>query len=324
MFNWDSALFIGSFALQITALCGGVGGAKLAFGLDAQGIDLRIVVNTGDDFVHYGLTICPDFDTVVYTLAGLANVSQGWGRAEESFAVQAALAALDGPPWFTLGDKDIALHLLRAGMLAEGRRMSEVMAAIRARLGLRCEIWPMSDAPCPTMVACDEGLLPFQTYFVGRRCAPVVRQVFLGGEAQAASPEALAALTHPALDGIIICPSNPILSVAPILAIGELRQALAARRVPALAVAPLIGGQAVKGPTAKIFAELGLDVTVLGVARLYEGLIDIFVIDETDAAFCPAIEALGMKAVTAPILMRNDDDRRALASFCIKTLAATV
>ncbi len=308
--------------MNITALCGGVGGAKLAFGLDAQEIDLRIIVNTGDDFVHYGLTISPDFDTVAYTLAGLANVSQGWGRAEESFAVQSALAALDGPPWFTLGDKDIALHLLRAGMLSEGRRMSEVMAAICERLGIKCEIWPMSDARCPTMVESDEGLLPFQTYFVGRRCAPVVRQVHMGGENQAASPEALAALTHESLDGIIICPSNPILSVAPILAIEEIRQALKARRVPVLAVAPLIGGKAVKGPTAKIFAEMGLDVTVLGVAKFYEGLIDIFVIDESDAAFSPAIEALGMKAVIAPILMHTDEDRCALARFCVQAIAA--
>ena len=308
--------------MHITALCGGVGGAKLAFGLHALEIDLSIVVNTGDDFLHYGLTICPDFDTVAYTLAGLANLSQGWGREEESFAVQAALAALDGPPWFTLGDKDIALHLFRAGMLADGRRMSEVMATLRARLGIGCDIWPMSDSPCPTMVECDEGLLPFQTYFVGRRCAPAVRQVHLGGVDKAASPEALAALTHAALGGIIICPSNPILSVAPILAIGDIRQALAARRVPALAVAPLIGGQAVKGPTAKIFAEMGLDVSVLGVARLYEGLIDIFVIDESDAAFCPAIAALGMKPVLAPILMRNDNERVALARHCIEALAA--
>ena len=306
--------------VNMTALCGGVGGAKLAFGLNAQDIALRIVVNTGDDFLHYGLTICPDFDTVAYTLSGLANTQQGWGRSEESFGVQAALAAFDGPPWFTLGDKDIALHLLRAGLLAEGKRMSEVMADIRVRLGIKCDIWPMSDAPCPTMVECDEGLLPFQTYFVGRRCAPLVRLVHLGGESQAASPEALASLTHAALDGIIICPSNPILSVAPILAVAELRAALANRSAPCLAVSPLIGGRAVKGPTAKIFAEMGLDVSVLGVARLYEGLVDVFVLDESDAAFGPEIAALGMKPVVAPILMNTDDDRLALAELCVETL----
>jgi LPPG:FO 2-phospho-L-lactate transferase len=308
--------------LKITALCGGVGGAKLAFGLDSLGLGLRIVVNTGDDFVHYGLTICPDFDTVAYTLAGLANTQQGWGRADETFGVQAALAALDGPPWFTLGDKDIALHLLRAGMLAQGRRLSEIMGEIRSRLAIKCEIWPMSDAACPTMVDCDEGLLAFQEYFVGRRCAPVVKQVFLGGTQQRASPEALAALTHDDLDGIIIVPSNPILSVAPILAVGELRQALADRTKPALAVSPLIGGQAVKGPTAKIFAEMGLEVTALGVARCYAGLVDIFVMDHADSALCADVERLGMTPVLAPILMRTDADRVALARFCVSQVEA--
>ena len=213
--------------MNITALCGGVGGAKLAFGLNALEIGLRIVVNTGDDFVHYGLTVCPDFDSVVYTLAGLANTQQGWGRADETFGVQAELAAFDGPPWFMLGDKDIALHLWRAGMLAQGKRLSAIMDDIRRRLAIGCDIWPMSDAACPTMVDCDEGMLAFQDYFVRRRCAPVVKRVLLGGTEQPASPEALAALTHTDLDGIIIVPSNPILSVAPILAVGELRRALA-------------------------------------------------------------------------------------------------
>ncbi len=308
-------------ALNITALCGGVGGAKLAFGLDALELDLSIVVNTGDDFVHYGLTICPDFDTVAYTLAGLANESQGWGRAAETFAVQAALAAFDGPPWFTLGDKDIALHLLRAGMLAQGMRLSEVMGEVRRRLGIKSKIWPMSDAACPTLVESDEGLLPFQEYFVGRLCAPVVRRVLLGGSEQRASPEALAALTAKGLDGILIVPSNPILSVAPILALPEIRQALVDRTTPALAVSPLIGGQAVKGPTVKNFAELGLETTALGVARLYQGLIDIFVMDYEDAALCADIEKLGMKPVLASILMKTVADRIALAGSCLAEIS---
>jgi LPPG:FO 2-phospho-L-lactate transferase len=306
--------------LNITALCGGVGGAKLAFGLNALEIGLRVVVNTGDDFMHYGLTICPDFDTVAYTLSGLANTSQGWGRADESFGVQTALAALDGPPWFTLGDKDIALHLLRAGMLAHGKRLSEIMAEIRGRLQIKCEIWPMSDAVCPTLVETVEGVLPFQEYFVGRRCAPVVKQVHFGGVGQRASPEALASLVGDDVDGIIIVPSNPVLSVAPILAVDELRKALAGRSVPALAVSPLISGAAVKGPTAKIFAEMGLEVTALGVARMYEGLIDIFVMDDADAELCGNIEKLGMKPVLAPIMMRNDEDRVALARFCVQEM----
>ena len=220
-----------------------------------------------------------------------------------------------------LGDRDIALHLLRAGMLAQGMRLSEIMREIRTRLKIECEIWPMSDAACPTMVECNEGLLSFQTYFVGRCCAPVVRQVHLGGTAQRASPEALAALTASDLDGIVIVPSNPVLSVAPILAIRDLRQALADRIAPALAVSPLIGGQAVKGPTAKIFAELGLEPSALGVARYYQGLIDIFVMDYTDAALCGDIAQLGMKPVLAPIVMRTDADRVALGQCCVAQIS---
>jgi LPPG:FO 2-phospho-L-lactate transferase len=304
----------------IVALCGGVGGAKLALGLDRLPVDLRIIVNTGDDFLHYGLPICPDFDTLAYTLAGLANVEQGWGRAAETLAVQAELAGLGETTWFTLGDKDIALHLLRARLLAEGARLAPALDDIRRRLGIRCAIWPMSDHASPTLVDTEEGVLAFQEYFVGRRCTPVVRRVRYG--AGVGCPEALAAMTSDRLDGVVICPSNPVLSIAPILAVPELHHALAGRRAPALAVSPLIAGRAVKGPTAKIFAELGLEVSALSVARYYEGLIDGFMLDEADASLAPAVQALGITPFVAATLMHTDEDRVALAECCVDALRA--
>jgi LPPG:FO 2-phospho-L-lactate transferase len=306
--------------MRIAALCGGVGGAKLAAGLAHATSALDLIVNTGDDFSHYGLPVCPDLDTVLYTLAGVANAGQGWGREAETLHVQNELAARGEQLWFVLGDKDIALHLLRARLLSEGARLSQAMAEIARRFGLACNLLPMADTPAPTMVDSDAGLLPFQEYFVARRCAPKVQGLRYGGAGASAAPEALAALTSAELDGIIVCPSNPYLSVAPILAVEELRSALLHRRVPALAVCPLIGGRAVKGPTAKIMAELGLQPTAVEIARFYAGLIDILVLDSTDADDVPAVQALGMRAMVAPILMQTAEDRLQLARHCVRML----
>jgi len=307
---------------RIAALCGGVGGAKLAVGLAQVTTSLDLIINTGDDFRHYGLLVCPDLDTVLYTLAGVANAEQGWGRAAETLHIQNELAARGEKLWFVLGDKDIALHLLRARLLSEGARLSQAMAEIGGRFGVASHLLPMTDAPAPTMVESDAGLLAFQEYFVARRCTPVVRGLRYGGESSSAPPEALAALTTAGPDGIIVCPSNPYLSVAPILAVQELRNALLNRRVPALAVCPLIGGRAVKGPTAKIMAELGLQPSAVEIARFYLGLIDILVLDEADADDVAAVRALGMRAVTAPILMQTADDRVKLARRCVEMLQA--
>ena len=304
---------------MITALCGGVGGAKLALGLDRCGIELDLVVNTGDDFTHYGLRICPDLDTVAYTLSGKVDEGQGWGRAGESFAVRAELELLGETPWFQLGDRDIALHLLRARLLETGR-LTEAMAEIGARLGVRPRLLPMCDSPAATIVETAGGPLPFQDYFVRLRCAPAVTGLRFGGEGLSPAPEALAALTAPALRGILVCPSNPLLSIAPILAIAPLRDALAKRRAPAVAVSPLIAGQAVKGPTAKLFRELGLGVDAAAVARLYVGLVDHFVLDEADAALVPEVEALGMKAPVTRTLMTSVEDKEGLARFCLNLL----
>jgi LPPG:FO 2-phospho-L-lactate transferase len=304
----------------ITALCGGVGGAKLALGLAHCDLRLNLIVNTGDDFNLYGLPICPDLDTVTYTLAGLVHPTQGWGRLDESFAVQKELETLGETPWFQLGDKDIALHLLRARLLGEGARLTEATRTIRHRLGIACALLPMSDTPAATLVVTDEGLLTFQQYFVARRCQPVVRELRFGGMSEEASPEALAALSDPLLAGIVICPSNPLLSIAPILAVASLRHAIERRRAPAIAISPLIRGAAVKGPTAKIFQELGLAPSAVEVARQYHGLIDGFVLDETDAPLAPEIEALGIEVCLAQTLMTSLEDRIALARICLNFL----
>lgn len=305
--------------MNITALCGGVGGAKLALGLQQVAPDLILVVNTGDDFVFNGLPVCPDIDTVLYTLAGKSNAAQGWGRAEESFAVAQEWRALGEDPWFQLGDKDIALHLLRLRAMASGEPLTAITADLARRLGVSARVVPMSDAPCPTLLDTPDGTLEFQDYFVRLRCGPAVTGVTFGGAGQAAAPDAVAAIG--AAQGLILCPSNPLLSIAPILALDEIRSALQHRSAPSLAVSPIVGGTAVKGPTAKIFAELGLEVSAVSVARQYAGLIDILVIDSHDAGKAGEIEALGIKPVVAPTLMTTLQDRRELAQLCLSLLA---
>ena len=305
-------------AMRITALCGGVGGAKLALGLQHVASELTLVVNTGDDFAFNGLPVCPDIDTVLYTLAGKANATQGWGRADESFSIQNEWRALGEDPWFLLGDKDIALHLLRLRGKLAGEPLSKITADLACRLGVAARIIPMCEDPSPTTVDTDEGALDFQDYFVRRRCEPRVSGIRFGGEGLAAAPDALAAIAS--ADGLIICPSNPLLSIAPILALDGMADALRKRTVPALAVSPIVRGSAVKGPTAKIFAELGLEVSALSVARQYAGLIDILVIDEHDAPLSDQIAALGMRPVVASTLMTTLEDRIALARTCLGLL----
>ncbi len=271
---------------QFVALCGGVGGAKLALGLaDTLGEKLTVIVNTGDDFEHLGFHISPDIDTVVYTLAGLANPETGWGRAAETWSFMEALEALDGPVWFKLGDKDLAMHAERTRWLSEGRPLSAFCAQTRDRLRIRPTILPMSDDPVRTRLDTAEGEMAFQTYFVARRCEPEVRAIHYDG-ANTARPLgfALEALAAPGLGGVIICPSNPYLSIDPILSLPGVRRALAACRAPVIAVTPLIGGKAVKGPAAKLMAELGVEASPLSVARHYRPFLDGFIVDERDAA----------------------------------------
>lgn len=305
---------------SILALCGGVGGAKLALGLShvVPGERLLIVCNTGDDFRHLGLAISPDIDTVLYTLSGLSNRELGWGREGETWQAMAALEALGGETWFRLGDSDLALHLVRTQMLAAGATLSEVVDHLRRCLGIRARVVPATDDSVRTIVTTDEGELAFQDYFVRHRCGPAVRSLRYEGAKDAEPARALAAsFDDPYLSAIILCPSNPYLSLAPMLAITGVAEALRHRRVPSVAVSPLIRGKAVKGPTDKIMVELGLEPSAAEIARYLHPWIDAFVLDESDQDQAATIEASGLKVVLAPTLMTSTRDKIELARIAL-------
>jgi LPPG:FO 2-phospho-L-lactate transferase len=305
---------------HVVALCGGVGGAKLAHGLSlalADQLDsLSIIVNTGDDFQHLGLSISPDLDSVMYALAGLSDPVKGWGRREETWRFMAALQGLGGESWFQLGDGDLAVHVERSWRLTQGAPLSEVTAHLCKALGITARVLPMSDDPVRTRVLTPAGWLDFQDYFVRHQCQPAVREFMFSGAASArAQPDALAALQRADLRAIVICPSNPFVSVEPILAVPGIRAAIQQSKAPVLAVTPIIGGKAIKGPAAKMLTELGLDVSAAGVARRYVGLIDAFVVDQSD----PAPDPLpGVKFVSAATLMSSVDDRLWLARAVLR------
>jgi LPPG:FO 2-phospho-L-lactate transferase len=305
----------------IIALSGGVGGAKLALGLARvmPPEELVVVVNTGDDFEHLGLSISPDIDTVAYTLAGLANRELGWGRHDETWSFMETMEALGGETWFRLGDRDVALHVERTRRLGRGETLSAVTADLCRRLGIRSRVVPMSDDPVRTRLRTEEGWLDFQEYFVHRRCEPVVHELlFQGAGAARAHPEFLTALTDPSLQAIVICPSNPFISVEPILAIPGVRQAMIDSPAPIIAVSPIIAGQAVKGPTAKMMKELGLDPSAGTVAHRYHDLLDGYVIDHADMSEVVSIDA---RVTLAQTLMRTMEDREALARTVLDAAA---
>nr|WP_221235244.1 2-phospho-L-lactate transferase [Sphingopyxis panaciterrulae] len=298
-------------------MAGGVGGAKLAAGLAAilPPGNLTVVVNTGDDFVHLGLAISPDIDTVTYTLAGLNDRTQGWGLADESWHFMSALERLGGAQWFRLGDNDLATHVERTRRLRR-ETLSAITADFAKRLGIRQHIIPMSDDRVSTMVDTDEGELAFQDYFVRRRCEPRFRGIRFDGLGDALpSTGLIAALEDPALEAIVICPSNPLLSIEPILALAGVDKALRHRSVPLIAVSPFIGGEAVKGPAAKIMRELGLVPTPAAVAARYDGLLDGLVIDHADAA---ASAPEGLRLLVTDSLMRDAPDQARLAQEVIQ------
>lgn len=303
-------------AYPVVALCGGVGGAKLALGLERRiGADLSVVVNTGDDFEHLGLHISPDIDTVVYTLGGLSDQQRGWGRADESWAFMQSLGQWGGETWFQLGDRDLAMHVERSHRLRRGISLTDFTAAVVRRAGIAAAILPMSDDRIETTVTTDEGELAFQRYFVERRCAPLVTGLrFRNAACSTPSPAVAYALRNPNLGAIVICPSNPYLSIDPILAVPGIRAMLESATAPVVAVSPLIGGQAVKGPTAKIMAELGVPANSRSLARHYRGLIDGLVIDEADRA---EAEALDVPVHVTATLMRSLEDRDRLAGECL-------
>jgi LPPG:FO 2-phospho-L-lactate transferase len=303
----------------VVALAGGVGGAKLADGLSRLlGERLTVVVNTGDDFNHLGLHISPDLDTVMYTLAGIANPQTGWGIAGETWNFLGQIERLGGPAWFRLGDRDLATHVFRTQRLAAGDTHSAVTADLCRSLGVHAKLLPMSDDPVRTMIRSDEGELPFQDYFVRLACAVPLRGIRYEGAQTARINPALAAFDGASgIDAIIICPSNPYLSVDPILAVPGMREWLRGQGRPVVAVSPIVGGAAVKGPAAKIMAELGATVSAVGIARHYRGLVDGLVIDEADAGLADEIAAEGMTVRVARSVMSGTEDRVALARVCL-------
>ena len=305
---------------MILALAGGVGGAKLAAGLqtalDAPA-DLLTVVNTGDDFEHLGLHISPDLDTVTYTLSGRANPETGWGLAGETWRFLDALAALGGEDWFRLGDRDLATHVERTRRLRAGETLSRVTSDLSGRLGAPSRIAPMCDEPVRTVVETGAGDLPFQEYFVRRACEPAVRGLRFEGARSARMSAAFAsALADPALEAVVVCPSNPYLSVDPILAVPGVREALARCAAPVVAVSPIVGGRAIKGPAAKIMRELGVEASAAAVADRYRDLLDGFVLDETDRALARAIESAGagVRVRVEQTVMHTGEDRVRLAA----------
>jgi LPPG:FO 2-phospho-L-lactate transferase len=297
----------------IIALSGGVGGAKLALGLSRimPPENLLVVVNTGDDFEHLGLSISPDIDTVAYTLAGLANRELGWGRHDETWSFMETMQALGGETWFRLGDRDLALHVERTRRLKAGESLSAVTADLCRRMGIGPAVLPMTDDKVRTRLLTELGWLDFQEYFVHRRCEPVVSQLqFQGAGAARPHPGFIAAMVDPSLEAVVICPSNPFISVEPILAIPGVRAALMACNAPIIAVSPIIAGRAVKGPTAKMMTELGLDPSAGTVAQRYADLLDGYVIDHADMSEVVSIDA---RVTLAQTLMTTIEDREALA-----------
>ncbi len=316
-------------APRVLALCGGVGGAKLALGLyRLLGENLTVAVNTGDDFTHLGLRICPDLDTVTYTLAGCVNPATGWGRADDTDHFMTALAQLGGEDWFFLGDRDRELHVERTQRLAAGESLSAVTTAVTGRLGITATIVPMSDTPVPTLVDTNAGVLAFQHYFVRERCRPAVRGLrYQGADTAPPEPRLLAALADPGLTAIVICPSNPWLSVDPLLALPGVRELLRAAPVPVLAVSPIVGGRAIKGPTAKIMAELGLAVSSRTIAAHYGDFLDCLILDRGDADEADAVAALLPRVALADTVMHDEADKIALAREVLAiagTMTATI
>ena len=294
----------------VVALSGGVGGAKLALGLSRilPAEELLIVANTGDDFEHLGLTVCPDIDTLTYALAGLDNPATGWGRRDETWSFMETIAALGGEDWFRLGDRDLALHVERTRRLGAGQSLSQITRDVCRRLGVGPRVLPMSDDRVRTRVRAESGWIDFQDYFVRQQCRPVVQQLAFAGAADARpQPEVMAALAGGSVRAVVICPSNPFISIEPILAVPGLRAAIKACGAPVVAVSPIVGGRAVKGPTAKMMQDLGLPVSSAAVAARYGELLDGYVVDSGDA------DGIRSKAHVAPTLMTTLEDREALA-----------
>ncbi|MCH7736758.1 MAG: 2-phospho-L-lactate transferase [Chloroflexi bacterium] len=298
----------------VLALAGGVGGAKLALGL-ARCLppgDLVICVNTGDDETFHGLHVSPDLDTMMYTLSGLSNQETGWGVAGDTFTALEMLGKFGVDTWFNLGDRDLATHIRRTQLLAEGKTLSEVTAELNRSLGVLHGVIPMSDDPVKTVLLTDEGELPMQRYFVGRRAEPKVSEVrYLGAETAAAAPGLDDALAKAGM--LVLCPSNPYLSLGPILALPGVRQRMRAISGKKVCVSPIVGGDAVKGPAGKIMAELGKQVSCVEIAREYRDICDVLVMDNQDRALASEIEEMGITPLITSTIMDTEEDKISLA-----------
>jgi LPPG:FO 2-phospho-L-lactate transferase len=300
--------------MNITALAGGIGASKLLLGL--VGVmppeDITVIANTGDDIELYGLRICPDIDTVIYTLGGVINEETGWGLKGDTFECLAALARHGEAPWFNLGDRDLATHIFRTNQLRAGRSLTEITDQLRRSLGIQVTILPMTDSYTPTRVLTDEGDMHFQEYFVRRRCEPRVREIrFQNIESAEPAEGVLRAILES--DCVVVCPSNPFISIGPILAVPGIRQALRETRAKVIAVSPIISGRALKGPAADMLRDLGHEVSARAVAAMYRDFLDGFILDQTDAALEPEVAALDLQVLSTRTIMNSLEDKQRAA-----------
>jgi LPPG:FO 2-phospho-L-lactate transferase len=299
---------------MLVALTGGTGGAKLVEGLshEVDSAELTIICNTGDDFVLHGLNISPDLDTIMYTLAGMSDSAHGWGIQDDTFRVLAQLERLGAETWFKLGDRDIATHVIRTHLLRKGLRLSDVTDRLRSHLGVKTRIFPMSDGVIETRIETSKGEISFQEYFVKRRWQPEVKKVsYAGVEKSHSAPGVLEAIQTAAK--IVICPSNPVTSIGPILAISGVRNALIEAKAPVVGVSPMIGDSAISGPAHKLMTAQDMNPSALGVAKGYADFLDRFIIDREDEQLRDKIEAMGIKVVATSVIMKTLDDKRRLA-----------
>ena len=304
---------------SVVALAGGVGGAKLALGFShiLGSEELTVVVNTADDDRFYGLHVSPDLDTVLYTLAGVSNAEMGWGLAGESFRTLDRLKEYGVDAWFNLGDLDLATHLYRTKMLDEGKTLSEVCQQLARSLGVEHKILPVTDSPIKTMVETQDGIMSFQEYFVKNRCDPIVKSIDFNGSSNCTvTPGVRQAVLN--MDLLVFCPSNPFVSIAPILSVPGFKEMIESFSGKSIGVSPIVGGEAIKGPAAKMLKELGHDVSPVGVARQYVGLCNTFIIDEKDVDLKQEIESLGMNVFVTQTIMETDQDKKRLAEYILE------
>ena len=308
--------------MKITALAGGIGASKFLLGLTQilPPEDVTIIANTGDDIELFGLRISPDIDTITYTLAGVINETTGWGIAGDTFSALEWIARYGESRWFNLGDRDLATHVYRTEQLQKGRTLSEVTDHVRRSLNVSSVILPMTNAYTPTRVVTSEGEMHFQEYFVRRRCEPRVREIrFDRIESAAPAPGVESAIAE--ADAVIICPSNPFISINPILAVPGVRDAMNETRAQVVAITPIIGGRALKGPAADMLRDLGYEVSARGVASVYRDFVDLFVLDEVDRAIKPEIEELGLRVEVTDTVMNTLEDKQRLARSVLEFLA---